>query len=153
MFDIFEVVNISSSSTVRMQGVAPFGDTCRRTTIQLALQGFVNWSLQVQGAEIFESNSHTIHGTGIYLPTWMVDFYGKCREIYHWYGWYGISWSVFTPMCFTMFHPTVDSTCFFLGLEPPGFHSFYLPGCFGCLLFQGWYRNPCTTTRMWKIMW
>ena len=22
--------------------------------------------------------THTIHGTGIYLPTWMVDLYGKC---------------------------------------------------------------------------
>ena len=24
---------------------------------------------------------HTIHGTGVYLPTWMADFYGKCRYI------------------------------------------------------------------------
>ena len=38
--------------------------------------------LPVQGsiALVFFENhivSHTIHGTGIYLPTWIVDFYGK----------------------------------------------------------------------------
>ena len=33
-------------------------------------------------------NPWRIHGCLVYLPTWMVDFNGKCREIYHtWIVW------------------------------------------------------------------
>ena len=42
-------------------------------------------------------HTHTIHGTIVYLPTWMVDFNGKCREMYQ-------TWVVGGFICFYV-HP------------------------------------------------
>ena len=49
------------------------------------------------------SRSHPIGSMGlVHLPTWMVDFYGKCRQIYRSHGSYGhgseiVSWCVSKP--------------------------------------------------------
>ena len=51
-----------------------------------------------------------IHGNGTYLPTWMVNLYGKCRSIYH----SSKMYPEWTPKCpwnsckvFKLYHPLI----------------------------------------------
>ncbi len=55
----------------------------------------------------------------VYLPTWMVDFYGKCRWIYQSHGWYG--YTIFCGNLLTKTSPTKTNRIESL-LGPPEIH-------------------------------
>ena len=83
------------------------------------------WIRSMDTTIVRESPSHThrIHGTIVYLPTWMADFYGIfCRQIYHGYPWDTGCWFQIFVVCTPILgedEPNLTSIFFSLGLVQP----------------------------------